>query len=79
MFTQNLELTPGLNTLTYDLSFDERKASELKRLYNKDRKEGQRPVSVEAADNGAYYLRPGTYTLIVEVDGQTAETELEVK
>ena len=79
VFTQNLELTPGLNTLTYDLSFDERKASELKRLYNKDRKEGQRPVSVEAADNGAYYLRPGTYTLVVEVDGQTAETELEVK
>ena len=74
-----ITLTPGITTLEYDLSFDAAKADQLEELLNKDRKEDTRPVTVKAADNGRYYLRPGEYTLVVQADGASAETKLEVK
>ncbi|NJB85112.1 photosystem II stability/assembly factor-like uncharacterized protein [Lewinella marina] len=76
---KSVTLDRGFNRLTYDLSFDADRASDLEDMLNADRKEEQKPAQVKAADNGVYYLRPGSYTLVVEANGETAETPLTVK
>lgn len=72
-------LTPGINTLTYDLSIDPDQATALENILNEDRKAETKPVEIEAADNGMYYLRPGKYKLVVETGEKTVEQELTVK
>lgn len=79
LINRSIELQQGINTLSYDLSFDEARASDLETLLNEDREEDSKPITLKPADNGAYYLRAGKYTLTVAADGETAETELEVK
>ncbi|MCP9237611.1 glycosyl hydrolase [Lewinella sp. JB7] len=77
--TKPVSLSSGINSITYDLSFDANKFAALEEQLNKDRKPQTKPVRIEAADNGAYYLRPGTYRLIVRANGVEAETDLVVK
>ncbi|MBB4077627.1 photosystem II stability/assembly factor-like uncharacterized protein [Lewinella aquimaris] len=77
--TKEVLLTPGINTLTYDLAFDASKADEVAKLLNQDRKQDSKPVRVQAADNGTFYLRPGKYHLIVQSNDGRASTDLEVK
>ncbi|HMB92589.1 MAG TPA: hypothetical protein VKP65_17180, partial [Rhodothermales bacterium] len=36
-------------------------------------------AKLEAADNGTFYLHPGTYTVEIELNGETATGTLEVK
>ena len=79
LYSRQVELLPGINTLTYDLSFDEKHAGTLEELANKDRKEDAGPVRIKAADNGVYYLRPGTYTLVLRAGENTVEKEIEIK
>ena len=79
LYSRDFDLAAGINTLTYDLSFDEARAAKLEESANADRKEDTRPVRIEAADNGVYYLRPGTYTLVLAAGEDTAEKEFEVK
>ena len=79
LYSRDIDLAAGINTLTYDLSFDEAQAAKLEESANADRKEDTRPVRIEAADNGVYYLRPGTYTLVVEAGEDVVEREFEVK
>ena len=79
IYRREVQLTPGLNTLTYDLSFEGKQAAKLEELANKDRKQDTRPVRIKAAENGAYYLRPGNYNIVLEAGDQVAETKLEVK
>ena len=76
---QRLSLTRGFNTISYDLTFDADRAGDVAARLNAERKEKGKPVTVEAADNGKYYLRAGTYTLELTVNGETATTELKVK
>ncbi|WP_116105313.1 WD40/YVTN/BNR-like repeat-containing protein [Lewinella sp. IMCC34191] len=76
---QEIKLQRGLNTVTYDLTFPAGKAGEMEARLNDDRKDDEKPVVVEAAENGAYYLRPGSYQLSVEANGETVSTDLEVK
>lgn len=79
VYRREVALTDGLNTLTYDLSFDADQAGKLEELANADRKEDTKPVRIKEADNGVYYLRPGTYTLLLESGDQRAQTVLEIK
>ncbi len=72
-------LQPGLNTLRYDLSFEAKQAGKLQDLLNTNRQADVKPMRIEAAENGAYYLRPGTYTVEVTAGEQQAKTELTVK
>ena len=79
LYERTMDLQAGLNTLTYDLSFDERQAGRVEKSLNDDRRADTKPIKVEAADNGVYYLRGGKYKLIVEAGGDSAEQELVVK
>jgi hypothetical protein len=77
--TMDIPLRKGINTLTYDLSFAADKAGEVEEALNKDRKEETKPIKVNAADDGRYYLRAGKYSVSIQAGDETAETELEVK
>jgi len=81
LFTQNVDLETGINTIPYDLSFDGRIAGQMEKLLNEDRKPDARPVTVKAAENGKYYLRAGKYTALLELDaeGTRAEARFVVK
>ncbi|MGB3799797.1 MAG: glycosyl hydrolase, partial [Lewinella sp.] len=76
---QSVALTTGLNTITYDLTFEADMAEDMEERLNDARKEDEKPEVVEPAENGVFYLRPGTYQLVIEVDGNTETTDLEVK
>ncbi|NNF03726.1 MAG: glycosyl hydrolase, partial [Rhodothermales bacterium] len=66
------ELARGLQLMEYDLTVSEAGADVLRADLESDE-------TLDAADNGSLYLRPGTYTIRVEQGGGTAETELEVR
>ncbi|PHI20462.1 glycosyl hydrolase [Lewinellaceae bacterium SD302] len=72
-------MTKGLNRLSYDLTIEKSRVDELEKALNKDRDESERPVRIEAGDSESFYLRPGTYTLKVELNGQEKVVELVVK
>jgi photosystem II stability/assembly factor-like uncharacterized protein len=69
----------GLNYLSYDLTISEKILSEYNKYLNEERGEDEKPIKVKVADDGQAYLYKGNYTLKVELNGQTAEWELEVK
>lgn len=79
VYTQNIDLRSGVNAIPYDLTFDPARADDLERELNQDRKPNTKKITVKAADNGKYYLRPGTYTATLAVDATTAEAGFEVK
>jgi photosystem II stability/assembly factor-like uncharacterized protein len=79
VFSKSVSLAEGINTLTYDLTFDEKQADKLEQELNKDRKEDSKPIRVTAADDGSYFLRAGTYTVELLADGETVSQELKVK
>ncbi len=74
-----VDCRPGLNYLEYDLTLTEKAAGAYEKALNKERKEDERPVKVEPADNGKRYLQPGDYTVEVSLNGTKEETELKVK
>ena len=79
LFEEIVSLKPGVNAIPYDLSFNGRFAEMLEVELNKDRKPDTKKMTVKAADNGTYYLRPGNYTAVLEVEGTKAEAAFEVK
>ncbi len=63
----------GLNFVSCDLSVDSAMAD----AYRSERENGEGPVE---ADNGRYYLLPGSYTLLAEnQDGLRAKAVLEIR
>ena len=74
LYRRDLSLQPGLNTFPYDLTFDGSRAEDYTEELNGDRGEDKRPLRVKAADNGKFYLRPGTYTVTLS-SGQEEVTE----
>lgn len=66
----------GLNYLFYDYKIDEKILSEYNIFLNKDKKPDDRPIKVKKAENGEVYLFKGTYTLILEKDGEKKEGKL---
>jgi photosystem II stability/assembly factor-like uncharacterized protein len=79
VFTKNVDLQSGVNVIPYDMSFDASFAKMMEDALNEDRKKGTKPVTVKAADNGAYYLRAGKYTAVLEVGNASAEASFTVK
>lgn len=80
------EADRGLNYPTYDLSVDSTQAQR----FNEDVPESENddegsddeedvPVTLEQADDGTYYLIPGTYTVEISLGGATATETLKVK
>lgn len=79
VFTKDVALKTGVNTIPYDLTFDGRFAKTMEEALNKDRKPDAKPETVKAAENGKYYLRPGKYSVELVVGGATAEATMTVK
>jgi hypothetical protein len=63
----------GLNYASYNLSVDADAAEHWNDQQDDD------DTRLEAADNGTFYLLPGTYTVEIELNGETATGTLEVK
>ncbi len=69
----------GLNYLPYDMTIDASVLEAYNEELNKGRSEDQKPVKVEAADNGKAYLYEGKYTIELTQNGESATMQLEVK
>lgn len=74
-----VELQPGLNYLAYDYRFAEAALTDYAAQLNENRRKGAPPVELEAADNGQWYLRAGTYTVELTIDGETATTSFTLR
>jgi photosystem II stability/assembly factor-like uncharacterized protein len=77
--SMEVDLPLGFGKITYDLSVAPDKVAAYTEVLNKDKKEGDDLTEVDAADNGAYYLRAGKYTIKLSAGSQEAKTMLEVK
>lgn len=72
---KTVQADSGLNFAAYDLTVP-------KPLYKKlvqSLKKEWRPHTIKPADNGRFYLVPGTYTLELRQNGNTAHTDFELK
>lgn len=79
ILTKEVDLVAGVNVIPYNMSFDAAAAPGIAALLNEDRKPDAKEVEVTAADNGKFYLRPGSYTAELEVKGATATASFQVK
>ena len=69
----------GLNYIPYHLDIDASKVSEYVAELNKNREQGSPEVVLEKASDGLHYLLPGTYKIIISVEGKSSESTLTVK
>jgi photosystem II stability/assembly factor-like uncharacterized protein len=66
----------GLNLVAYDLTVD---ATAVEAYQKELTAQAKKEVKVTAADNGKFYLQPGTYTLEVSVGGSTEKQTLKLE
>jgi photosystem II stability/assembly factor-like uncharacterized protein len=66
----------GLNLVAYDLTVD---ATAVEAYQEELTAQAKKEVKVTAADNGKFYLQPGTYTLEVSVGGTTEKQTFKVE
>lgn len=66
----------GLNYVEYDLTIDSTVIDDYKNELTEDSKE---EIKFEKADNGFYYIKPGTYDIEITLNGVTDIQALEIK
>ncbi|MDZ4824046.1 MAG: glycosyl hydrolase [Flavobacteriales bacterium] len=69
----------GINYLKYDLTLPEANAQRLEEDMNNFKKEDEKEVKIEKADNGKFYLPKGKYTVSVLVNGVERKRELVIE
>lgn len=74
----DLDIAKGLSEITYDMSINPNKVKKLEKIIKKASGSKEK-VKINASDNGIYYLRSGSYTLQVELNGKKVTKQLEVK
>jgi len=79
MKTFEADAVKGVNYPTYDLTFNGDLAAAVEEKANKNRKPDERPIKIEAGDDGNFYLYTGTYTIQVEKDGASQEVKLVIE
>jgi photosystem II stability/assembly factor-like uncharacterized protein len=73
-------LQKGLNYLPYNLSIDSVNIEKYTVLLNEDKTEDKEEITVKAADNGKYYLKPGKYELTIKTSlGHQDQCTLEIQ
>lgn len=77
--TFSVSTKPGLNYLAYDGSIASAQLEAYTGWLNKDRKPDERPKQPKAADDGKIYLMPGKYLVKIEAQGESKQTEWEIK
>lgn len=65
----------GLNLFNYGLDFQESQTKRYKESLQAMQKSAKKPVQIEKADTGKYYLRKGVYTFTVEKDGTSSDRD----
>ncbi|MEL6667943.1 MAG: glycosyl hydrolase [Bacteroidota bacterium] len=79
LYTDQADLPFGLSDFAYDMSYDADMVADLQELLRAEQEEDEKPIVLEAADNGKYYLPAGTYELKFTLDGVEQVVELELK
>ncbi|MEM6398554.1 MAG: glycosyl hydrolase [Bacteroidota bacterium] len=79
IFYEKIEFKQGLSHFTYDLSYDSIKAGLLQSHLRDQQEEDEKPIVLEAADNGEYYLPTGEYELKFVMGGEQELVKLTIK
>ncbi|MCB0637437.1 MAG: glycosyl hydrolase [Lewinella sp.] len=69
----------GLNYLSYQCNVSEKFLSEYRNFIAENQEADEKPVVIEAAENGKVYLQPGEYELTVTVGGESATQTFAIK
>ncbi len=64
-----IEAVKGMNQWSYNLDIMESSLKKYKQMLEKAQKDSKKPIDLEKSDTGKYYLRKGSYILILERDG----------
>jgi photosystem II stability/assembly factor-like uncharacterized protein len=76
LHTFSVDATKGLNYPAYDFRIDETALEEYTRLLNEKRKADEKPVKLNKADSGKYYLYKGTYKVVFSKGDVVKESKL---
>jgi hypothetical protein len=72
----DLNVKPGYNLIEYDFTIEESVASDYQKELNEKRTaDNQKPVTVEASDDGKFYLKAGKFTVDFSVGGKSQSKE----
>ncbi len=74
-----MPLNKGLQYPTYNLSIDGTTLEAYQNWLNKDRKEDEKPITLEMAKDGFLYLQKGKYKLKVRHAGEEKTTQIQVR
>ncbi|MEM1218748.1 MAG: glycosyl hydrolase [Bacteroidota bacterium] len=77
--TVEADIHKGLNYPTYNLSVDKAQAEAYEKELNADLEEGEEAAELEAAENGLIYIRPGTYTVKLNLNAEVTEWTLTIE
>jgi hypothetical protein len=69
----------GLNYVDYDLTVDPEQVEAFNAQVEDSESAADEPLALEPADDDAFYLLPGTYTVTVQRGGASAETTLTIE
>ncbi len=80
----------GVNTLVYNLDFDEKQKGELEKELNapptdgkksekKAEKQKEKPIELKKGENGKFYLPRGTYSIEFDVNGKMVSQEFSLE
>jgi hypothetical protein len=74
-----IECAKGLNRLNYSLDLQEPALKKYKETLQAGQKDPKKPLEIEKADTGKFYLRKGVYTFTLEKDGKSATQEFTIE
>jgi photosystem II stability/assembly factor-like uncharacterized protein len=69
----------GLNRLNYNLDVQETALKKYKETLQAAQKDPKKPVEIEKADSGKFYLRKGIYTFTLDKDGKSSTQEFTIE
>jgi len=76
LYEHEVTFSKGLNTVKYDFTINEDKAAAYRKSLKKEKDSKEKK---KKKDNGKYYLRDGSYTLNISVNGSSKSTILKIK
>ncbi len=66
----------GLNYVSYDLTISDKDLEAYNKWLNEKTKPGERQLKVKPAKDGKTYLAKGSYKVVIELNGEKAETKI---
>ncbi len=76
LWSGNYDLTPGLHTLSYDLTLLETNKKAFRKMLEK---KGEKEPELKKSKNGKIYLTPGDYQVRVKQNGQESIRDFKIK